>query len=214
MRFRFPPPWLLSIAAVLAAAGVVRADVILTNLPGTPSVTGTNLGLGSDNAHRKKAVGLRTADQPLAFESMLVWMDNSDPVTRTLIGGIYSDIGDRPGLEVASFTPADVPAGSDNLPVTLTAAGDFILAPDTTYWFLLDGPSVTNTLLWAMLTPDTAPTGSGVTWEGYRFSSNGGSTWVSSQSFNTIEIRASAIPEPGALFLLLPAAGVLLRRRR
>ncbi len=203
----------LAVLAFLLPASAARGDVILSNLPGNPSVTGTNLGLGSDAAHRKKAVGLTTGDEPLAFESMLVWMDNSDPVSRSLIGGIYSDGSDAPNLELASFTPVPVPAGSDNLPVTLTIDGGFTLEANTKYWFLLDGPSVTNTLLWAMLSPDTAPTATGVTWDGYRFSSNGGASWVSSQSFNTVTIRASAIPEPAAGLAVLAGASLLVRRR-
>ncbi|MEX1311300.1 MAG: choice-of-anchor R domain-containing protein [Candidatus Sulfomarinibacteraceae bacterium] len=69
------------------------------------------------------------------------------------------------------------------------------LAANTTYWFVLDGPATTNSLLWQTLSPNVAPTaGPGATYVGYRFSSNGGSTWGSSSLFNGVEINADVVP--------------------
>lgn len=58
------------------------------------------------------------------------------------------------------------------------------------------------------------PTGSGgVSFVGYRFSSNGGSTWGSCSIYNGIEINA-VIPTPATMGLLAAAGAFAARRRR
>src|SRR5690606_12692770 len=113
----------------------------------------------------------------------------------------------------ASFTSVSVAAGAGASLVSLTTSGSFTLQAGTSYWFLLDGPAVSNSLLWHDLSPNTAPTAaSGITYNGYRFSSNGGGTWGSSSIFNGVELRA--VPAPGALALVGLGGLAAARRRR
>lgn len=200
-----------AMAACLLLATSVQAQVLLSNLPGTGSGTGTNLGLGTDGADRTKGVGLTMGAQSLDFHSMVALISNTSPAS-TLSGGIYSDAAGNPGVLLAAFDPVPIPANMPVGEVTITTAAAFTLQANTSYWFVLDGPTFTNSLLWQSLTPNTAPTpGPGITFLGYRFSSNGGGTWGNSTIFNGMTINA--VPEP-ATMTMLALAGLLVLRRR
>ncbi len=196
---------------MFAAAGTVSADVILSNLPGNPSGTGSNLGLGTDLADRTKAVGLTMGAQSLEFESMVALISNAG-ATADLFGGIYDSSGGNPGSLLAAFSTVSVAGGSASQEIALTIAGGFTLQANTSYWFLLDGPSVSNSLLWDSLTPNASPTATGVTFDGYRFSSNGGGTWANSTIFNGVTINV--VPAPGVAGLFGLAGLAASRRRR
>jgi hypothetical protein len=197
----------------LMFAGHVHADVILSNLPGTPSGTGTNLGLGIDAVDRTKGVGLTMGGTAMDFQSVVALISNTTPAS-TLSGGIFSDVAGNPGALLAAFTPVPVPANTPPSNFTLTVPGTFTLAAGTSYWFVLDGPVTTNSLLWQSLAPNTAPTAAaGITFTGYRFSSNGGATWANSTIFNGVTVNA-VIPEPGMLGAAGCAGLLLLRRRK
>lgn len=198
-------------AALFVAAGTVSASPILSNLPGSSSGTGTNLGIGTDLADRTKAVGLTMGAESLDFVSMVALMSNPGS-TVDLSGGIYSSTGGNPGSLLASFTPVSVAGGTTAQEITLTVAGGFSLQANTSYWFVLDGPAFSNSLLWNSLSPNTTPTATGVSFDGYRFSSNGGTSWGSSGIFNGMTINA--VPAPGAAGLLGLAGLAAARRRR
>ncbi len=201
-----------AVGGLMFAATAAAQTSILSNLPGTGSGTGTNLGLGTDGADRTKAVGLTMGVDNWDFHSLVAMMNNPDTAPRNLSGGIYSSVGGNPGALLAPFDPVAVPAGADSLLVSITTAAPFTLTAGTNYWFVLDGPTVTNSLLWESLTPNAAPTGSeGVSFVGYRFSSNGGGSWSSSTIYNGVEIFAVPAPASVALF---GVAGLALRRRR
>ena len=202
----------------LLVASVAGADVILSNLPANPSTTGTNLGLGSDGADRTKGVGATMGDVDLIFDDMTVLMSNENgPNTpTTLSGGIFSNAAgtfNQPDTKLVDFVPVAVPAGASPYLVTLETDTTFTLEADTTYWFVLEGPDTLNYLRWQLVSPQMTPTVTGVTYRGYRFSSNGGTTWVSSSSTNGISISASPVPEP-ALASLGVVGLLALRRRR
>ena len=208
----------VAVAALLLGLSALQAgaDVILTNLPGTPTTTGTNLGLGTDGANRAKAVALRTGDTPYEFVNMQALISNPTPAS-TLSGGIFAPAatGTAPGALLAAFADVPVAAGVTNQLTTLSVPGGFTMQPNTTYWFLLDGPNTTNSLLWHTLNPNTAPTASGGnTFVGYSFSSNNNLTWAASTTFNAVTINANPVPEPAAMSLLAGGALLVLRRRR
>jgi hypothetical protein len=199
------------VTSALLLMGSASADVLISNLPGTASGTGSNLGLGTDGADRTKAVGLTMGADALDFESVVAFIENGTPAS-TLSGGIYSDVGGNPGALLAAFTPVAVPIGQVPTETMITTAAPYTLAAGTSYWFVLDGPDFANDLLWASLSPNAAPTAMGdITFDGYRFSSNGGTSWGSSSIYNGVTINA--IPEPTALSLLA-VLGLLAARRR
>lgn len=199
-------------AMILIAAGAATAEPILTNLPGSSSGTGTNLGVGTDLTDRTKGVGLTMGAQSLQFVSMDVLISNTG-ADAVLGGGIFSSAGGNPGAMLASFSGINVASGTDAAIFSLTVDGGFDLLAGQSYWFVLDGPSVSNSLLWNSLAPNAAPTPSGVTFDGYRFSSNGGTTWGNSTIFNGMTINA-VVPAPGVLAGLGLAGLVGARRRR
>jgi hypothetical protein len=204
---------LIVVGAGSLLASAASADVILSNLPGASSGTGTNLGLGTDGADRTKAVGLTMGADSYEFESLVAMISNLSTPDSTLSGGIYSSVGGNPGSLLAGFTPVAVPTGVDSQLISISLPGSFTLAAGTSYWFVLDGPSFTNSLLWDSLSPNVAPAAaSGITFDGYRFASDGGNTWGSSSVYNGVTINA-VIPAPAALSLL-GAAGLLGARRR
>jgi hypothetical protein len=195
----------------LLLAATAQADVLLSNLPGTGSGTGTNLGLGTDGADRTKGVGLTMGGDTLQFVDMVALISNTTP-SSTLSGGIYSSVGGNPGALLAAFTSVPIPASMPATEISITTAAPFNLMAGTSYWFVLDGPASTNSLLWQSLTPNTAPTpAAGITYDGYRFSSNGGGSWGSSGIFNGVTINA--VPEPATL-CLLGVVGLFVARRR
>lgn len=200
-------------AALLLFAGAASAQSVLNNLPGASSGTGSSLGLGGDLVDRTKGVGLTVGADNLDFISMVALMSNTDTVDRILSGGIYSSTGGNPGSLLASFDGTTVAAGSAGVLSTLTIGGGFTLMAGQSYWFVLDGPSVTNGLLWNSLAPNATPTADGVSFDGYRFSSNGGSTWANSSVFNGMTINA-VVPAPGVVALFGVAGLAGARRRR
>lgn len=201
-----------SAAMIMIAAGVATAEPILTNLPGSSSGTGTSLGVGTDLADRTKGVGLTMGAQSLQFVSMDVLMSNTG-ADSILGGGIYASSGGNPGALLAAFSGINVASGTNASIFSLSVDGGFDLLAGQSYWFVLDGPSVSNSLLWNSLTPNAAPTASGVTFDGYRFSSNGGTTWGNSTIFNGMTINA-VVPAPGVLAGLGLAGLAAARRRR
>jgi hypothetical protein len=181
------------VLAVLLVASQGQAQ-LLGNLPGTPSGTGSNLGLGTDGADRTKAVGMTVGADPVDITSMVALISNTTPAS-TLSGGIYSDSGGNPGTLVVDFTPVPIADGQPVGEVTILPSAPVQLAAGTTYWFVLDGPDTTNSLLWQSLTPNTAPTAAaGVSYVGYRFSSNGGASWGSSSIYNGVSIEGVVVP--------------------
>jgi hypothetical protein len=183
---------------VLLVAGLLVGSSgqaqILSNLPGTGSGSGSNLGLGTDGADRTKGVGVTIGGTAFDFVDMVALISNTTPASE-LSGGIYSDSGGNPGTLLAAFTPVPIPENQPATEISITTAAPYQLAANTTYWFVLDGPTYTNSLLWQNLTPNTAPTaGAGVTYVGYRFSSNGGSSWGSSGIYNGVTVNATLVP--------------------
>jgi hypothetical protein len=190
---RFSRCAVVVVFGLLLSASIGGAQV-LSNLPGTGSGTGTNLGLGTDGTDRTKGVGLTVGATALDFSDMVALISNTTPAS-TLSGGIYGDSGGNPGTLLAAFTPVAIPENQTVAEISITTAAPFQLAAGTTYWFVLDGPATTNSLLWQSLNPNVAPTASpDVTFVGYRFSANGGTTWSSSTTYNGVRINADVVP--------------------
>lgn len=184
----------VAVVAVMGLGAAAAQAQLVSNLPGTGSGSGTNLGLGTDLTDRTKAVGVTIGATAFDFASVVALISNGSPAS-TLSGGIYSDVGGNPGTLLAAFTPVAIADSQAVGEVSITTAAPYVLAAGTTYWFVLDGPAISNSLLWQSLSPNVAPTsGSGATYVGYRFSSNGGASWASSSTFNGVTVNADLVP--------------------
>jgi len=210
---------ILSLCAGLHATSV-NAQTLLSNIPGTGSYTAAgNLGLGIDGFDRTKGVGLTIGATSLFFTFMQAIVSNPDAMAHMLTGGIYSNVSGNPGVLLAAFNPVSVASGTVHSAVSLTATTQFTLMANTSYFFVLHGSGITNSLSWSADTGNTQPTANGVTLVGYRFSSNGGSTWASSAIPNQMSINAAPIPEPSTWAMVGVGAAMLVaftraRRRR
>jgi hypothetical protein len=157
--------------------------------------------LGLAIVDQTKAVGITVGATPLSFDSLEALISNSTP-SSVLSGGIFSNSSGNPGSLLSAF--GDLPIAENFVPqtVSLTSA-PFTLQANTSYWFVLAGPSFENFLQWDSLSPNTQPTvNSLITYNGYRFSSDGGSSWSSSSFYNGLQINATPVPGP------LPVLGI------
>ena len=212
---------LLASLCLVLHAGAANAQSILNNLTGTYTTTGTNLGIGTDGADRTKGVGLTIGGGvDYIFQNMQAIISNAGTASALLTGGIFADSGGNPGALLAAFNSINVAAGTMMANLSLTTSTPFTLTAGVTYWFVLDGPATTNSLLWNGTSPNTSPTAAaGVTFAGYRFSSNGGSTWTNSTTFNAMQINAAPVPEPSTWAMIGAGATLLVafsraRKRR
>lgn len=178
--------------------------LILGNLPGTPSGTGTNLGLGIDSAVRLKAVGFTTGADPLRLLSATALVSNPAPAS-VLSAAIHADDAGNPGAQLFALEPVPVP---ENTPATELALspppGGIELDAGTSYWLVFSGPATTQSLLWESLDPNTAPVADGVAYLGYRFSSTGGASWAASTTFNGVSVLAEPAGPATELRLAMP----------
>ena len=191
-----------------------RGDTILSNIPGTGTyVAGSFLG-----SPFSKAVGLTLGGTDMVFQSMDAILSNiAFPQQENFLGGgIYSSPGGNPGALLASFDVVFLPGGSDNVTVTFMTTTPFTLLAGTSYWFVLNdllGGSVD----WQRDSANTAPTATGVTWDGYRLTSNAGTSWTASSVNNSMAINAAPVPEPATWAMVCIGACLLaafMRARR
>lgn len=211
------------IAAIALAMGSAsaRAVVILSNLPGTEA-SGTQIGVDGQSTVLK-AVGLTTGGSALAFTSLEALISSntaagqSPNVGGDVTGGIFSSVSGAPGAPLAAFTPVSIPDSDPAAIRTFTIAGGFTLLANTSYWFVLTGPNVDSGILWSSFNPLVTPTATGVTFDGFEVSTNGGANWNSSFVSNGVRINAdvSDVPEPttAAMIGAMMSIGLLRRRK-
>jgi hypothetical protein len=135
--------------------------------------------------------------------------------TSVIQASLYGNAGANPVNPVlVTFTPA---AGqiieAPPLDVVLTPTSPFTLEASTTYWLVVEAPSVTKDLVWnTALSPATGTLASYV---GSRSGSTVPPTDVFSENF-IFAIDTTVVPEPGTLSLAALGLGglSLLRRSR
>ncbi len=206
-------------AVLLGAGGAASAEVIIGNLPNSPSDTG--LGTIITGAEtRSKAVGFSTpAGTPYELLSATFVMtfegDSAEPGATPQVA-LWSDAGGNPGAQLAVLTNPGSLGTKDFY--TFTAAAPIALDPSTTYWMLVNGAPTntdpaTDAFYWNSVSPSVTPAGV-AGFDGYRFSSTATPPTGSSSVFNNFEIEARLVPAPASLAMLgfIGAAGA--RRRR
>jgi hypothetical protein len=207
-----------------------QAAVIVDNITGGPYNAGNNLGngLGIDASRNWVAFGLTVGSTALNFISLEAIFDNNAVAqSRTVTGGIYEDNNaGAPGTEIAAFNSEVLAPSANNSLLTFTTAQ--LLLPNTTYWFVLTGPSSLGMLPnWQKNVSNASPVGSAyASPAGYRSSGNNQSAWTSSSANNALRIQADpfgfeefpldGVPEPSTFILCasgLLLAGRFIRRR-
>lgn len=193
-------------AVTFLAVSALRADVLLTNLPGDLVIGSSLTGV----AH--KAIGLTIGSQAYSFESLAIYA-RTDTAALLVTGGIYNDDGGSPGNLLLGFNAASVMPSETFSEYGLSATAPFVLEANTTYWFVVNPVSdqPTDIFRWARLDPNAAPTPkSGIQYLGYLGTSEGDATWSSSATYNAVTITGSPVPEPAMTGLLAFGAGVVL----
>ncbi len=186
------------VAALLISALVAANPADAISLIGNYSSTNALDGYGISST-QQKAVGFTLpTGNPYRLNSIKLQLQNySTSAGDVALLQIYRD----------SAKTSSNPNGTTLEPVTFTnptsssnALGDFIFTPtstftflpDTRYWLLVDFGASSGNYIWRGNNPAIPPTGiSGITFDGYRFSGNNGSSYSSSTGFNSFEIQAT-----------------------
>lgn len=208
--------WALVALAVGLSTGArpAAAQTIIGNFPPTnDSSSSADL-----DTLRYKALGFTIGATAYTLTGVRLRLDTKNENT-----GIVELRNDSGGVDpgasvVVGFNNPSPGEGVGTYTFTPTSA--FTLQANTKYWLVVRGTTDTG-WDWRGSSPGVTPTGPGATFGGNRFSTNGGSSWSSSSIVNSFEILgtigdASAVPEPSAALLFLPALAVvgLIRRHR
>ncbi len=173
-----------------------RPWALIHNIPSTPGSFSTLLGSDGGSVDSTKAVGFTTDDSGYQCVRVLAIVNNlSSANANSIIGGVYRDAGGVPGSLVTAFYPFRLNAFSGNQTITLTPVDPFArLAPNSSYWVVLDGTDGPSQARWLTGSPDFAPLDRpGITYNGYLFSNSGGASWGGSSIYNGVAVEATAL---------------------
>ncbi|MEM9065970.1 MAG: choice-of-anchor R domain-containing protein [Planctomycetota bacterium] len=152
---------------------------ILTNLTDARAFTlrgplGLDTTSGDDN---RGAVGFTTGARPLRITEIEVQVSKKRSQVANVFGGLHLSSGGNPGSQVASFSPVVVRSLDASLTSLQIEDPDFTLDANTSYWMVLDADDNPDSVFWSDV--NVTPVGlNGVTFDGYRASANGGTSWV------------------------------------
>jgi hypothetical protein len=180
------------LAFMASALPAAAATALLSNL----SDTGASAGTSILSTFHKAVIFQTPAGAGYDFQSVTFFLAKNaptDPDPAHLRIAIYSvDGSNNPLIELYGW----------NVDQTLTnTPSDYIFTPptsqsfqgSTSYALVLKGRDNTNTAMWYMGNPASAPTGA-ATWIAYRFSTDGGATWISSGIYNRFELVGNQPP--------------------
>jgi hypothetical protein len=197
------------IMAALTAPETARSQGTITYVSslGQPSVRSATMGSDS-----WQAALFGTGNNPGGYvlNSIEVAMTPADGIPNDLTVMLYSAVG------ITTYSPG-------NLLETLVGSGDpaaggtftydssgLTLAPSTAYYLVLTSATSVEdgAFEWSL---ETAPPSSSGGWNSANFTtvSNSGSSWNITLGAPQLAIMASAVPEPGTLFLLGVPGGVV-----
>jgi hypothetical protein len=219
-------PLVVALFLPAVAASPAQAQSIFGNfgVPLNPdTLTGTSIGTFV------KSVRFSTGANSVSVTSVQASLSRQilgDP--NTVRFGIFSNNGvGSPDTLLFGFNDQALTNEADNpQDITFTPTSAITLSPNTTYHLRLSLVSGNNALWFATNPAGTNPTaqnGSGMVFETYRISDDGGATYTNSSLTNRFQINGTvqattAAPEPGSLALLtlsgLPVLGAIVRRNR
>lgn len=205
-------------AILLAAVTNVESAIVIGNLP-----HGSFVNTSSISQQANKAVSFTMAagqDYRLTDVSLVtVGLD-------TAAGGdlpdlfIATNVAGSPGQSLGSLVNPPSPMTMVAEHSWLAPAADIILAAGETYWLVATETQGSWNWLGDDQNEQPTTTEIGATFAGYQISSDGGSTWSSSSTFNPVQINAvpnnpAGVPEPstGLFSLALIVFGLTHRRR-
>lgn len=208
----------------LVAAGIAtlflatQADAVVL-IGNYPIANNTSLSAGLSNL-RHKAMGFTTPQDVYALKAVTLHLNSTSagsvPLVEIWDSVAGGPLGFQPGtLQHQLITPA---MGLGMTDYVFMANGSFNFAPSTLYFLRVSGPAGVPTFDWrASLNAAQTPVGLATHFSasGGLFTTNSGSTWTASASFNFYEIEANLVPEPATFAIIgVGLAGLCLVRRR
>jgi hypothetical protein len=199
---------------LLAAAPFVAAQPILSNYPPTND---TNTTADVDNLRQKALSFSMPASQSATVGNLTVRLGNYAVATDLPIFEIRDHTGSTtaPGPNVLLSFTAPPPGGAAIQDYTFTPSSTFTLAAGTSYWILMRGADAVTSVDWRGSSPAIVPTGIATYGGQSLFTTNGGTSWTTSATINSLHLEV--IPEPSMLGLAgvgFVALGARARRTR
>jgi hypothetical protein len=209
----------LAIALVPGAAGLARADIIISNLPGNDGnstfLNAPSGGANGGSAYDSKAAGFTLpAGDSFSLTSAQLRLSFFDTASVPVISLYGSDTVGNPGPLLFTFTNPPLKVGTDTF--TFTPPAPFHLLPGSTYWLVAsNAATVPNSFEWMVNDPPITPTGI-ATSAGFRFDFTGPAPLADGDTFFvSFQVNGDpAVPEPSSLALLALGGAALAGWRR
>lgn len=199
--------WMLIVLAVMPIVPAQAGQIIFDNL--SQANTPSSPMVGPDSWLAQKFIPQTNA----TLDTVILRMSGTPMSEGLPVAELYSDDGAWPGISLGVLiSPAEAPPwsatnvafGGNNLPLTAGVSYWIVLK---TEWYAWRATTVTNcdaATCGPAFSPDSAHTIESGGWSS--------DTWVLKMQVDVNE--ATAVPEPAALWLALPLAGLPLRLRR
>jgi len=202
--------YLVAALWALASGTAAPAQVILSNYPPTNDTNTTAIV----NNLRWKALSFSVPAGPdLPIGDLTVRLGNYDTIADAPLFQIRDHTGSitMPGTMILATFNAPAPNGTANQDYTFTPSSPFSLVGGTSYWIVLTGVAGGN-FDWRGSSPAITPTGLATYGGQSLFTANGGTTWTTSATINSLHWVVA--PEPTSVILTGLGAGAFWRLRR
>ena len=180
-RFVFP-------LVLLAAAPFAAAQPILSNYP---PANDTNTSADIDNLRWKALSFSMPASQSATVGNLTVRLGNYASAADIPVFEIRDHTGSTtaPGPNVLLTFTAPPPGTATIQDYTFTPASTFTLAAGTSYWILMRGADAATSVDWRGSSPAIVPTGIATYGGQSLFTSNGGTSWTTSTTINSLRLE-------------------------